>query len=373
MARALVERGLQVRVGAVAPDNVVEGLDAGISVAVIARRRGDGSRGVERWAWRVRAHAEKVWGFFRAIWDFRPEIVHMHGRLGKGDFLYFALAKACGVRIVYTAHDVSSSGPSDVFDGLRYRAANLIVSHSSNTTSRLVEHYRVKRFKIREVPHATPLPNPQDAGPSKADARAAIGLPADAPTVLFFGDIVPRKGLDLLIEACALMSRDAPDAYLIIAGQPRGDFGPYMTRMKSLGLAERLILDLRYVPIERMRTYFSAADLVALPYREAYQSHVLQWAYAFGRPVVVTDVGGLRETVTDDGTGIVTPRGVVSEFARAMLVLFGDRKLLQSLGERAYRMATTKYSWGAVSEHLDAAYRSALTGLVAPQDLSSLD
>ena len=349
-----------MRVAAVISEEGVEET-AGIPVSTIGRtREGKPHRRVNAHRGLIQ-HAEKVWRLFRLIHIFRPDVVHLHGALGKLDSLYFGLARFLGARIAYTVHDMKPSRWLDAFNRLRYRAADLIIVHSSNTTTKLTDYYGVAQSRIREIPHASPLPLTQGGALSREMASAAIGLPAGARAVLFFGDIAPRKGLDLLIDAHEQLCREHSQTYLIIAGRPRSDFHVYWQRIEQRGLSGRVIADLRYVPFDRMRIYFSAADVVALPYREAYQSHVLQWAYAFGRPIVATDVGGLREAVMADGTGLIAERDSEG-LARAISALLSDGRLAQEMGDRALRLAQTKYSWEAVSEMLEGSYRGLVAG-----------
>ena len=360
MARALAQRGVDVRMAAVFPYEVLEGAEE-IPVSIVGRRR-DGAPNRPWYAYRrLLEHSEKILGLLRIIREFHPTVVHMHGILGSLDFVYFRLIRLLGARVVYTAHDLSPSYRFDVFNRLRYRAADLMVVHSSNSVDRLRD-YGVEKSKIVEIPHASLFPIARDVALPREVAKASLALPPGARVVLFFGRIEPRKGLDLLIDAHADLCREHSSVYLIIAGKPSKGFATHRERIAEDGLSGRVILDLRYVPFERMRTYFSAADVVALPYRTIYQSHVLQWAYAFGRPVVVTDVGGLREAVAADGTGLIVGEEDRGELARAILTLLSDESLARAMGDRALHLTRTKYSWEAVSEMLEGSYRSLLAG-----------
>jgi len=132
-----------------------------------------------------------------------------------------------------------------------------------------------------------------------------------------------------------------------------------MQRIDKLNLSHRVILDLRYIPFDSAQVYFSAADVVVLPYRRIYQSGVLQLAYAFGRPVVVTDVGGISEAVAADGTGVIAAPDAET-LARAILRLLTDQELARAMGDQGLLVARTKYSWEAVSEKVIKIYRELL-------------
>jgi glycosyltransferase involved in cell wall biosynthesis len=146
---------------------------------------------------------------------------------------------------------------------------------------------------------------------------------------------------------------------LIVAGEPGEAFGHYIQKIEELSLSSQVILDLRYIPFDRVKVYFSAADVVVLPYRRIYQSGVLQLAYAFGRPVVVTDIGGISEAVEADGTGLISAPDAES-LAHAILRLLTDKELASSMGEQGLLVARTRYSWEAVSERVISTYRNLL-------------
>jgi glycosyltransferase involved in cell wall biosynthesis len=356
LAGALARHGLEVRLASVAPFEIGNAPE-GIPILVIDRGVEDTSSRSRDAFRRVIRHVVKIASIVRMVRGFRPHVVHLTGGLGKLDFAYLKLLECFGARIVYTAHDVSSLRWLDISNLLRYRVADLLVVHSSNSVARLRDRYGIDRSKILDIPHASPLPLVGDEAVPQAVARAVIGLARESRVILFFGDISARKGLDILLDSLAPICREHSHIFLIVAGQPQGDFGSYWKRIVEHGLSDRVILDLRHVPLERVRLYFSAADVVALPYRNAYQSHVLQWAYAFGRPVVATDVGGVREAVSADGTGIIVRVGDRDALAQALLTLLTDERVKREMGDRARRMAMTKYSWGAVSERLVNAYR----------------
>jgi len=366
MVGALARRGLDVQIAAVFPYQPVDGIEH-IPVVRIGRRRDGGTSLAQSAYTRLIEHMERIRGLLRAVRVLRPDVLHLHGAIGKFDFMYFRLARFFGARVVCTVHDVGPFKRLDLFNRFRYHAADLIIVHSSNSVTTLVDHYGLKRSKITELPHASVFSTPRDMAWPRATAIAALGLPAEARIVLFFGDITRRKGLDLLIDAHALVCRHHPQTHLIIAGEPSEDFGVYRDRIAQHGLGDRVMIDLRYVPSDRVNLYFSAADIVALPYRAIYQSHVLQWAYAFGRPVVATAVGGLGEAVSADGTGLVVGGEDVEALARAISRLLADGDLARSLGDRGLEMTRTKYSWEAVSALLDGAYRSVLGSGADPE------
>ena len=143
----------------------------------------------------------------------------------------------------------------------------------------------------------------------KADARRALDLPIDKQLVLFFGLIRNYKGLDMLLDAMNELKSN-PNINLIIAGEFYEDKQPYLDLIKKYGIENRVILHGKFIANEDVKLYFSAADLVALPYRSATQSGVTQVSFHFEVPTLVTNVGGLGEIIPDKVAGyVVEPNG----------------------------------------------------------------
>ncbi len=125
--------------------------------------------------------------------------------------------------------------------------------------------------------------------------------------ILFFGYIRAYKGLMNLIEAFPAVCREVPKAHLLIVGEFYDDPKPYHEAMKNLSIESSVTLVAEYVANEKVHLYFTAADVVVLPYNEATQSGILSIAYGFAKPVIATDVGGLAELVEDGKTGYIVP------------------------------------------------------------------
>lgn len=156
---------------------------------------------------------------------------------------------------------------------------------------------------VRINPH--PLFDTYGKAITREQAISELNLSPENDHILFFGFIRPYKGLDLLIEALADRKFRERKLKLIVAGEFYEDPARYTGLISKYGLEDDVILFNRFIRDEEITNFFSASDLVVQPYKSATQSGVTQVAYHFGKPMVVTDVGGLREIVPHGRCGYV--------------------------------------------------------------------
>lgn len=134
------------------------------------------------------------------------------------------------------------------------------------------------------------------------DAKSQLKLDNSKKTILFFGIIRDYKGLDLLIEAMSILD----DSYqLVIAGEVYGSFEKYQNQIDKLKIASKIKLHTQYIGDDQVNLYFSACDVCVLPYKSATQSGITSISNHFLTPLIATDVGGLKETIFDNETGLI--------------------------------------------------------------------
>jgi glycosyltransferase involved in cell wall biosynthesis len=221
--------------------------------------------------------------------------------------------------------------------------ADHVIVHAEDNQRQLLERRPDLENRVSVVPHG-PLFT-QQALPGQKEARSRLKLEPQAVVVLFFGLVKPYKGLEDLIQAMAEIRSKNPRLRLVVAGQVSGSEEPYVDAIRKHGLQDITSLHLRFIPSDLVPYYFGASDLVCLPYRQASQSGVLMAAYHFGRPVVVTDVGGLPETVEDGGNGYVVPAREPRSLAQAVERLVADPDLRRRFGQRSRELAETRFGW----------------------------
>ncbi len=143
-------------------------------------------------------------------------------------------------------------------------------------------------------------------------ARKELGIVHQGGLLLFFGFIRHYKGLDMLLEAMADERIKEKGLKLVVAGEFYEDQAKYLKLIQQLGLADDIILFNEFIPESRIPFFFSAADVLVQPYRNATQSGVTPLSIYFELPMIVTDAGGLKEMVNDGITGLVVEKNPLS-------------------------------------------------------------
>ena len=189
---------------------------------------------------------------------------------------------------------------------------------------------------------------------SREEALSLLNLSPDFRYVLFFGFIRGYKGLDLLLEAFTDNRLKEDNVKLIVAGEFYGDSAPYLNQIKELEIEERVVLCTDFIPDSEVNRYFSAADIVAQPYKTATQSGVTQIAFHFEKPMLVTNVGGLPEIVPDGKIGYVVEPDA-QQLADALHRFFDENK--QEEFERNIVEEKKKYAWSRFIETMEEVYR----------------
>ena len=189
----------------------------------------------------------------------------------------------------------------------------------------------------------------------RAEACEALGLDATFDYSLFFGLIRDYKGLDLLLKAWAQWRPIGRK--LLVAGEFYTSKEPYLQLIEQLGMRDDVVLHDWFIDDEKVKNYFSVADLLVLPYRTATQSGVTQIAYNFSLPMLVTRVGGLPEIVPDGRVGRVCEPDVES-IAQALKQIYEGDQL--SKFKTNFPEERKRFSWAAMCDKLLEVYQQSL-------------
>lgn len=291
-----------------------------------------------------------------------PDIIHIQwfSLNWSIDWLPFYAFKKMGFNVVYTAHDILPHDTATVLDQFVlkrvHRLADMILVHGEKNRETCFRLFDTSPGKIHSVPMGNYHITNEKTNVTKEKARNQLGLAQDEKIVLFFGYIEAYKGLSYLIRAFGLLSESVPSARLIIAGRPRGSFDSYSRLISELNLEEQISLNLGYIPMDDIHKFFLASDLVAAPYVETYQSAVVQLAYSFARPVIVTRTGGLTELVEEGKSGCIVEPKDVAGLAGGISSLLNDRHL-EDMGNYGKYLADTAFSWDNIAEITEQYYR----------------
>ncbi len=189
---------------------------------------------------------------------------------------------------------------------------------------------------------------------SREKARKLLGIKAEDKVLLFFGLVRPYKGLQYLLKAFGKI-KDMADLRLLIAGSFSGDKQEYLDILSEEKIQDKVTIYDAYIPDTEVEKYFQASDLVVLPYVSATQSAVVQTAFDFEKPVIVTNVGGLPEVVMDGQTGYVVPAENVQAIADKIREFFEENKkdtFVENIRRESY-----KYSWDRMRECIEKLYK----------------
>ena len=228
--------------------------------------------------------------------------------------------------------------PGDiVFTKYFFKSADYFILLSESVRRDLLRIKPAAKNKI--LPH--PVYSNFGQAVSQEEAKEHLNLNSDK-LILFFGFIRDYKGLDILLSAMSLI-KNRLDVKLIVAGEFYSDKEKYLSLIKNLDLTERVYLFTDFIPTSEVKYYFSAADSVILPYRDATQSGIVQIAINFGKPVIAADVGGLAEVVLEGETGYIIEKENPGALAEAILKFYSERNeknFLKNIEKEA-----GKYSW----------------------------
>lgn len=182
----------------------------------------------------------------------------------------------------------------------------------------------------------------------KASSKRSLGIPENKKVILFFGLIRKYKGLDLLIEAFSMM-RHREDIILLVAGEFYEDKNYYFELAQQLHISDQIIWHDHFIPNDEVKLYFSAADVLGLPYRTATQSGVTQVAFHFEIPVIITDVGGLAEIILHEVNGLVAEPEPTS--IKTQIEIFFENNLSERLS-KGMQTEKKKYQWDFFAQQL---------------------
>ena len=252
-------------------------------------------------------------------------------------------------KIIFICHNIIPHEKT-IFDTVLTKFAFLFVDHF------IVQSSAVESDLLKVKPGASykkvyhPVYEIFGAPIEKVKARQVLGLRPDDKVLLFFGYIREYKGLDILLRAMKFVLANF-QVKLLVVGEFYEKPQKYYQIVEEEGIADFVIFRDEYVPSEEVGVYFSASDVVVLPYKSATQSGIVQIAYNFNKPVIATNVGGLPEVVLDGKTGFIVEPSP-EKIAEAIVKFF--KEALADEFSKNVEVEKRKYSWDVLVEAIES-------------------
>lgn len=283
--------------------------------------------------------------FLNTIHKINPDVIHIQSC---HPWMCLFLPFLQNYKIITTIHDVNPHiGPrmlmQEIARDIHIKYSDALIVHGDVAKTSLEKKNTDK--KIFVIPHGdysffTKIMN--------------HNYTEETGSILFFGQIADYKGLQYLINAEPIIAKSVPNVKIIIAGS--GTFKEKDYVMNS----PHFELNNNYIQDEDVGSFFQRASVVVLPYIEGTQTGIIPIAYAFKKPVVVTDVGSIPEVVENGKTGFIVPSKDSNALAEAIIKLLKDDKLRNEMGENAQRKMKEELSWDKIAEKTIEVYKSVL-------------
>jgi len=300
---------------------------------------------------------------FHILWNNKFQLFDRTGLM-----LYY---KLLGKKIPLTAHNVNA-GQRDAHDTslnrlslkIQYRLADHIFVHTDKMKGELVFNFSVPSEKVSVIPFGINNTVPTTSL-ATTEAKNQVGVRATDKTMLFFGNIAPYKGLDILVTAFIELAKQDQSYHLLIVGRPKHDRAYWISiqeAIKNSAVRDRIKQRIEYIPDEETEIYLKVADVLILPYSHVFQSGVLFLGYSFGLPAIAKDVGSLREEIVEGETGFIARPGDPTDLARAIYRYFSS-DVYRDLCERRRKIkayANERYSWSKVATITRTVYSNLL-------------
>jgi len=289
----------------------------------------------------------------------QPDVVHYQS--AADPWVPLAMPWLRRFPLVATIHDASAhpaGWPAHVVQAAKNllvtRLAHQVIAHGRQQADILIQRYRTPSVRVNVIPLGTC---------EMFKVLATERITSDSRVVLFFGQLRPHKGIEVLIRAAPLIAARVPDVRIVIAGSGAC---PAVQRAAAKH-PDWFEVHNYFIEAGEVNRFFQRAALVVLPYLEASQSGVLPVAFMFGRPVVATRVGSIPEVMDDGKTGYLVEPGDERALAEAIIRLLQDADLRKAMGKAAAARLERGLSWKTIAAKTLAVYeRARMRACTAP-------
>jgi len=244
-----------------------------------------------------------------------------------------------------------------ILSKLLFALCDHFIVHTEINKQQMISEYGIRLERLSLIPHGT-LDFHVKQEIERESIRKEMGFDPDNKIILIFGAIRSYKGIDTALEAFAEILKKVPESRLLIAGKLWGKWEPYDDLIKRLKIGNKISTHLEYIPSGDVYRYFTAADIVILPYHHFdSQSGVGATAISFRKPLIVTDAGGLPDLVAE--RRFVVPSGDSPSLAAAIIECLNDPAKLKSMAADS-EIVAKKLAWPVIAEETCYIYRRML-------------
>lgn len=280
--------------------------------------------------------------------NFKPDVIHIH----TVDFWMLPFIPWLKrYPIIYSVHDsIPHIGENQdiitiITHMIFFLFVNKIMTFSENEKNKIIKHFFVRSKNIFVAPLGI-----YDMYPGINNSNQN-----DKNIILFFGRIREYKGIEILIQTEPYLSKRVTEYSIIIAGE--GDFSIYQKFIRD---SDRFKIINRFISDAEINQLFSQATIVVLPYIDASQSAIIPIAYAFNKPIIASNLPGLKEFVINNETGILVPPKDSASLAKAIYLLLTNKNELKRMSENIINNNKIKFSWHSIAKEVINQYKQVL-------------
>lgn len=294
----------------------------------------------------------------------RPDVVHVQftpllERLLPFELWFIRLAKLAGCGIIVTVHNVLPHIPKprhrSAYARL-YELADILICHDETAKSRIAQEFPVAPECTAVVPHGPLFSHMGELTPQQA--RTELRLPHNRTLVLWQGIIRPYKGVRFLLQTWQSVARQHPEALLLIVGTGEdSELQAIVRHIDELGIGDSVQCVFRFISVEELKAYHTAADIVVYPYESITSSGALLTGMGHGKATVASALPAFEQLLANECTALVVPFGDRVAWAAALDRLLSDEPLRLRIGRALRDSLDRTLSWNDIALSTCCLYR----------------
>lgn len=302
----------------------------------------------------------------RFIWS-RPDVVHIeHIALVEAglpfELWFIRFARWLGSTTVLTVHNLLPHDTGDRYKGVFervYHLADALICHTADARDQLVSRFGVPYEKTFVIPHG-PLFH-DEARPSSAEAKAALGVGDSTCVVLYQGFIKPYKGISFLLDAWRIVHELGVNARLVIAGcGEQEQLADVVETIDRLGISDSVTTELKYLSPREIVSLYEAADVVVYPYKKITTSGAAMTGIAMRKAIVATALPYFEGILAHRHNAVLVDYGDTVRLAKELAELAADADLRDRLAANLPSLDEGVCSWPAIGRQTIACYAAAI-------------